>query len=236
MSAGIYTITNSLNGKVYVGSSANVEHRWRQHRCDLRLGRHKNPALQSAWRKYGSEAFIFQLVEVVESATDLVGREQHFIDTIMAAVTGYNVCKVAGRERAGVPHAPESIEKMRAAHRGKTISESHRAALSDAFKGRQFSAETREKIAQAKTGSRRPPASDEARANIARGQQLRSGVSAKSGLRGAYLEPGNRWVAKIGVNGKSIHLGTFDSAQSAHEAYMAAKAKYHTQPKDGVHE
>lgn len=233
MSAGIYTITNSLNGKVYVGSSANVEQRWRQHRSDLRLGRHKNPALQSAWSKYGSEAFAFRLVEIVESEPDLVSREQHFIDTLMAAVTGYNLCKVAGRERAGVLHAPESIEKMRASHRGKVISESHRAALASAFKGRQFSVETRQKISQAKTGSRRPPASDEARANIARGQQLRNDVSAKSGLRGAYLEPGNRWVAKIGVNGKSIHLGTFKSAQSAHGAYMEAKAKYHSKPTDG---
>jgi group I intron endonuclease len=236
MSIGIYTITNSVNGKMYVGSSLHIENRWRQHRSDLRLGRHSNARLQNAWAKYGAPVFLFEIVEIVELENDLISREQHFIDSMDSLASGYNISGRAGRERAGAKHSPESIEKMRQAHLGKIMPESGRALLSAAFKGRKFSDEWRAKISQAKTGKRRPPASEAARLNIAIGQQSRLGVPGKSGLRGAYLEADNRWVSKIGVRGKSIHLGTFDSAQSAHEAYMSAKAKYHCQPKEGRNE
>lgn len=40
-----------------------------------------------------------------------------------------------------------------------------------------------------------------------------------------YKKP---WNAKIVVGGKAIHLGSFDSAQEASDAYAAAKKKYHT--------
>ena len=32
MSMGIYKITNQVNGKVYIGQSVCIEHRWIQHR------------------------------------------------------------------------------------------------------------------------------------------------------------------------------------------------------------
>jgi hypothetical protein len=35
-----------------------------------------------------------------------------------------------------------------------------------------------------------------------------------------------KWVAQIMVNRKHIHLGQFDSAESAHRAYVAAAEKY----------
>jgi|ERR1019366_9132096 hypothetical protein len=35
-------------------------------------------------------------------------------------------------------------------------------------------------------------------------------------------------VAQIAVNGKKIHLGTFDTPEEAHEIYLAAKRKYHS--------
>jgi hypothetical protein len=33
-----------------------------------------------------------------------------------------------------------------------------------------------------------------------------------------------KWVAKIGFNKKTIHLGYFDTEENAHAAYLAAKA------------
>lgn len=63
MVSGIYTITNKVNGKLYVGLSNNVHHRFSQHKSDLNHNRHSNPYLQNAWNKYGADAFEFKLLK-----------------------------------------------------------------------------------------------------------------------------------------------------------------------------
>tara|TARA_R110000868_G_C10615176_1_gene741755 strand:- start:85 stop:546 length:462 start_codon:yes stop_codon:yes gene_type:complete len=36
-----------------------------------------------------------------------------------------------------------------------------------------------------------------------------------------------KWQAKIGINGRRIHLGYFDNEEDAHQAYLTAKNIYH---------
>lgn len=48
----------------------------------------------------------------------------------------------------------------------------------------------------------------------------------KSGLLGVEISR-DKFSARISISGKRIGLGTFDTAQEAHEAYMAAKRKLH---------
>ena len=48
----------------------------------------------------------------------------------------------------------------------------------------------------------------------------------KNNLLGVYVFEG-RYKSCIRVNKKSLHLGTFDSKELAHEAYLQAKRKYH---------
>lgn len=49
-----------------------------------------------------------------------------------------------------------------------------------------------------------------------------------SGFKGVFWHKRhNKWISKIQVNRKSIHLGYFDEPAKAHEAYKAAAAKYH---------
>jgi hypothetical protein len=48
----------------------------------------------------------------------------------------------------------------------------------------------------------------------------------KSGFLGV-LPNRKRWAAQIGVDGKQIHIGTFDTPELAHQAYLAAKRKLH---------
>lgn len=73
---GIYSITNLCNDKRYIGSSARIKARFAEHRCSLRKGRHPNQHLQSAWSKYGENAFEFYVVEITEH---LLEREEQYI-------------------------------------------------------------------------------------------------------------------------------------------------------------
>jgi hypothetical protein len=51
-------------------------------------------------------------------------------------------------------------------------------------------------------------------------------IKAQSGLKGAYFNKSNGWwFSQISINCKSKHLGTFNSAQEAHEAYKEACKK-----------
>ena len=59
----IYSITNTTNGKLYIGRTKNPDQRRRSHFNKLRQSKHENPKLQNAWNKYGEECFIFSIVD-----------------------------------------------------------------------------------------------------------------------------------------------------------------------------
>lgn len=44
---------------------------------------------------------------------------------------------------------------------------------------------------------------------------------------GVHLSRGGRFMAQLRVNGKNKSFGTFDTPESAHEAYLQAKEYYH---------
>lgn len=49
----------------------------------------------------------------------------------------------------------------------------------------------------------------------------------KSGFKGVYWDKtGSKWRAQIKVNGKKIHLGMFNTPESASEAYIKAAENY----------
>lgn len=56
----------------------------------------------------------------------------------------------------------------------------------------------------------------------------RISLTSVSGLKGVSLhKTTGKWVARIMVNMKSIHLGYFLNKNDAHEAYCVAAKKYH---------
>ena len=61
-------------------------------------------------------------------------------------------------------------------------------------------------------------------------ENMRSARLRKNGgsLIGAHWSTTwKRWKSSIGINGKTIHIGWFDTEQAAHEAYVSAKRKLH---------
>jgi len=89
---GIYRITNTVNGKSYVGQSVDVKSRISHHRSELRNNRHENSYLQNAWNKYGEENFTFEILERC-SRNELDEREIYYIDHFKTYKTfnGYNL-------------------------------------------------------------------------------------------------------------------------------------------------
>jgi len=76
---GVYTITNKINGKVYVGSSADINKRWNYHRRKLSKNSHKNKHLQNAWNKYGKNNFEFRVMEECDRQSQY-SVEQKYLD------------------------------------------------------------------------------------------------------------------------------------------------------------
>jgi group I intron endonuclease len=109
---GIYRIRCISNGKQYIGStSVSFETRWAKHRAFLTRGNHPCRHLQNAWNKYGSEQFVFEVVEEVEDPDQVTGREQVWIDAHWNSGTLYNASPTAGSTR-GFRFSDESRSKI----------------------------------------------------------------------------------------------------------------------------
>lgn len=119
---GVYSITNRVNGKVYIGSSVNLDRRWRTHLRDLSSGRHHSDYLQRAWNKYGAENFEFSVLEEVTSKDLLRKREQFYLDQYCSYnnTNGYNLRDIADPSN-GFTHTEYSKLKMSLSHIGKKL-------------------------------------------------------------------------------------------------------------------
>lgn len=63
--AGIFQIKNTVNDKILLGSSLNLEGPLNKHRHMLTIGSHHNPELQQDWNTHGPEKFLFAILEVI---------------------------------------------------------------------------------------------------------------------------------------------------------------------------
>ncbi|WP_071396318.1 GIY-YIG nuclease family protein [Bacillus tuaregi] len=67
---GVYKITNTVNGKVYIGSCPNLKNKWLTLRGQLDMNRFANAALQQEWNELGAEAFHYEVLEQKELTED----------------------------------------------------------------------------------------------------------------------------------------------------------------------
>lgn len=110
---GVYTITNSVSGKVYVGQAINIRRRWHSHKWHLAKGAHRNHHLQRSWNKHGAAAFVFAVV------TDLSSVPKEDL------VSALNTAEIEVLSRF-----PRSYNLMEAAKSGAVASKETRALLS----------------------------------------------------------------------------------------------------------
>lgn len=98
--SGIYSITNKINGKKYIGSSKNIPNRYGNHLSLLRNNTHRNKHLQNVANKYGIENLIFEIIELVDN-NQLLFREQLYINKYKCDML-YNKTKIAGSSGANI--------------------------------------------------------------------------------------------------------------------------------------
>jgi hypothetical protein len=128
---GVYAIINSDNGMVYIGSSVNISHRLRIHRCELRSGRHQNWRLQKAYDTSGEAAFHAMVIERV-SPHLLISAELAWINGYGGGL--YNI----SMPRLGTfTHSQETMDKIVARQRAYWSVENNRSAHSARLTGRR---------------------------------------------------------------------------------------------------
>lgn len=176
--AGIYVISNTLDERCYVGSSFDIDNRWKRHVRDLSNKRHHSIYLQRFVDKHSIAILKFTVVEHC-SKQELIAREQYYLETVNCE---FNICKIAGsclgitrtlkfKEQIskltkginnptyGLIRNKEWRDKISDANKGQTAwnkgkidvySKDTLAKMRDSGKLKTFSLETRTKIAESK--------------------------------------------------------------------------------------
>lgn len=77
---GIYKITNTINNKVYIGQTIDIDCRWKRHKNLLNNNKHINTHLQNSWNKYGEDNFKFEVIKECENNNELNKFERYYIE------------------------------------------------------------------------------------------------------------------------------------------------------------
>lgn len=153
----IYKITNLLNNKTYIGKTNNCDRRWKDHK---RLAftpdqKEYNKVLYKAFRKYGLENFIFEIVEITD-AEHCNERESYWIKYYDSYTNGYNeTCggdggslkgRCLGSNNGRAKLTEEDVKNIRLAYKeGKTrkeVFELYKDKISDSGFGRVWQGKT----------------------------------------------------------------------------------------------
>lgn len=159
--SGIYMIWNSVSQKYYIGSSINVHYRWKKHQRLLLLGTHTNIKLQNTYNKYGIQTFEFFVLELVPDKTQLLIREQYWIDFIPPI---FNIVRDVRKSSLGTKTKKEVLERLSIIRKGKKHTEEFKVKARERMIGNKYASgkthevtdETRRKISEKLTGRKRP--------------------------------------------------------------------------------
>lgn len=194
--SGVYKITLTVDGRIYIGSAADIHKRWKWHRNS------RVQLIGKMIKKYGKDAFVFEVIEEVEPIKEkLEEREQYYLNTLQPFPwnnnRGFNLCPNAYTP-LGIKRSEETKQKMRESWH-KNRGEEYYKQLSKNVQGDKNPAkrqEVRKKISEAMTGKtwkhdkermqkhiaarKGKKYSDQARANMKAAQQKNKTRSAEA--------------------------------------------------------
>lgn len=200
---GIYSIT-SPSGRVYIGSSIEIEQRWRHHRNALKRGTHTNRLLQNVFNKHGE--LTFAIVELCDAA-DLPTREQFHID---AQARSLNLAADVSAHMRGRKVPAETRAKMRAAALARGISAETRAKMQGPRKVTEAMLAHVEALAHAARGKVRGAMTDAQRAKISKAK-----AAGSSGYKGVSRH-GKNWRARVTMRNARQDIGTYKTVDLAY--------------------
>ncbi len=198
----IYKATNKENGKYYIGQTkGTLKNRIRSHKS---ASKNKDNIFYRAIRKYGIDAFEWEVVEECSSKKEL---DECEVRLIAENLEGYNIAK-GGEGGDTISNHPD-LERIKADvskfHKGKTLSEEHKRKISEAHKGKKkpWSKECVKKMHEANEAN--PPSrmkgktqSDETRRKISEGNKGKSRI---------FTEEHKKNISKAQIGKKSPHKG-----------------------------
>lgn len=154
--------------RFYIGStSRSFRSRFASHLCDLRKNRHHSKALQNAYKKYGEQLIVFEILYITKDPEVVIKIEQTLIDELDPE---YNCSPTAGSRR-GIPASEKQKQVASMIHKGnkyvlgrkQTQEEIARRQLSRKLSGKnkpmlgkKHSAETKEKMSKDRKGRPNP--------------------------------------------------------------------------------
>jgi len=146
LKAGVYKLTNKIDGKFYYGSCKRFKQRWREHENRLNRNKHENQKLQNAFNKHGSRAFVFEVVVIVDSEDRSVRlnlEEMCINENWGDGSQCYNLKKTTNQVLGPWSNTPEETKKLISAKlTGRKVSAETRKKISDSTMGRKCSDET----------------------------------------------------------------------------------------------
>lgn len=171
--SGVYLITNTINGKLYVGSAADIVKRWQWHKRYLMLNKHHSILLQRSYNKYGEDAFDYAIVEEC-LPEKLLEIEQLWLDASNSynPEKGYNIFPIAGSPR-GYKHTEEWKQNNSRLMRGRKHSEETKANMSKVHSNRSWEHRLNQAAAMKKRGITPEHKQKLKEANIKRGYKFK---------------------------------------------------------------
>ena len=67
---GVFQIKNTINNKILVGSSQDLEAILHAQKMQLDFGIHSNSELQKDWKEFGPENFKYEIIEEIKQTDD----------------------------------------------------------------------------------------------------------------------------------------------------------------------
>lgn len=216
--SGAYKITNTGNGKVYIGATSNLRDRIQHHDWDLRHGRHSNKEMQADYDE-NPDAFRFDVLELCDPGT-LAELERKYISEYdsMNPAHGYNresggnkdktisdeTKKIWSEHRSnggagmfGKHHTEEAKRKISEKHKGRRLSEESIRKMAETKRGKKMSLEARMKMSASRKGRKLSP------------EHIAAMVAARKGFKHSEESKKKMSLARLGK-------------------YMGEENKYHT--------